>query len=183
MEEWANIPEFLPLTASPLDQPPFTWIRDDQLPQDLFSPANENGWYSFLAHVFSNGGRLQSYIQGVAKIINSKYSADDRLNMQKNIILAARSYPLIFEYFAHFKEVSSYTLNPQRKKDYRYNDRIDTYASWVYKNRKREEVLRWEGLADLLPAGLTESDANRMVAALPGKGSTNRFFRLKRAVS
>lgn len=188
------IPEKLPLSAHLLDQPPFTWAREDPslIPEDFFS--RPEGWYGFCRTVLyrqtpfdrDNVSRKQwwNLLQTLrsSDCINREQYPSERIfeigAQLRNWFEA--NYPFIKDYIERNKNDYVFGgVNPRRRIGGKW--RTPTYAAYLHDRIAREKRAPWFGLVELLPAEY--STIREIQEAIPPKSPVNRIFRLRKILA
>ncbi len=193
-EDWIAVPETLPPDVHPIDQPPYTWAREDfehKYP-DFFLKAN--GWYPFAGRTLANPSPLSIYSYDVARfrkalrihqyIDLSLYDYDEIFSLGNQLRDELKNtYPYSLDYLIKYGADFTWTLEP--KSIHKMQLSIPTYSAFAYEwYRKTTTGIHSEiwGIEEILLDELSLSDADKVAQAIPPVRAINRAFRFRKAI-
>lgn len=162
-------------TQNILDQPPFTWLREntDILPPDFFLNPEE-GFVVYVARLVPKVALWE-----VKRVLSEKHRDQAMSRVHTGEMWLATNFPMAHEYlYANWQRRCGYDNKGNRLTRGFSPPPALSYAAYRVREERQKDQARWVGLAALLPGLETAEDIG---AAMPAKGKVNVYFRLFRS--
>lgn len=169
------VPEYLGEQQNILDQPPYSWLREDTdiLPPDIFVD-DSSGFAGYMRAV-----ALYKEAWEVKKLFTSPYQNGVQLRIYRGrTYLSDDNFHLAIDYLYKIWTTSTkdrYDVNGNpRKTGFKFPVPL-SYVAWRLQQEQEAERRQLTGLDELLPVLSTSSS---VLNAMPPKRRVNKYFRI-----
>lgn len=184
-KDYVVLDEILPEDIHLLDQPPYTWAREDPdiIPEDFFT--EEYGWYIFCDAVLGYkgtgvGGKLRESLEEYDYMNQKKYDRKEIMRIAKKFKSTLDDkYPLASNYVQNYGEFFTFVTEPKKRKTDKHFE-VLTYPAYVDRVKEAGEAAKWVGIEEERPSAYSTSEEAR--EAMPAKSRANKQFRLLKSI-